>query len=101
MAVVYRGDICRKESLDFRALTFTRTVIRHGQIAQPEQRYTLDCCSDECELTAATRLLQKLSRASSVDEQGRPFQSSSSGDPGPTPRKSWEHLSDHRRDPHT
>jgi hypothetical protein len=97
MAVIYRCDLCGKETKSFRSLTFKRSVIAHGQVVPGEAIQTLDVCSDLCELQAATELLRRLSKSSSVDENGRV--STPKEDPGPPspPGRTWADLSDHRR----
>jgi hypothetical protein len=105
MAVIYRCDVCGTETRAYRSLTFKRSVIAHGQVTAPEAILSLDVCSNECELQAATELLQKLSKASSVDEQGRPFRApppvQADPDPGPPPAsppfQTWDQIANARR----
>lgn len=63
--IVYRCDVCGRDVRTFRCLKFERSVIAGGTVVTAKVD-SLDVCSDACEMQAATRLLNRLSSASSV-----------------------------------
>lgn len=66
MAVLYRCDVCGKETASFWSLTFKRSKIVGSAVVEDRVK-SLDVCGAECEQQAASELLRRLSPHASVD----------------------------------
>jgi hypothetical protein len=61
--ILFRCDICTKETKDFWNIKIERTRLVNGKALGVDKSMSFDVCSEKCELAAAERVLSRIAKA--------------------------------------